>query len=47
MSETRKKIGIRPPSHKGRKWWNDGKTNKVCVECPGEGWVAGRIKRMT
>jgi hypothetical protein len=23
-------------------WWNDGKGNKFCKECPGEGWIRGR-----
>lgn len=27
---------------KGRKWWNDGRKNKHCTECPGDGWVRGR-----
>lgn len=26
---------------KGTKWWNNGKENKHCRECPGEGWVPG------
>jgi hypothetical protein len=26
---------------KGTKWWNNGKENRHCKECPGEGWVAG------
>ena len=42
----RKKYGIKPPSPKGKNWWNDGKGNtKMSVECPGEGWVIGRGKR--
>jgi hypothetical protein len=26
---------------RGTKWWNNGKENRHCIECPGEGWVAG------
>jgi len=29
---------------KGNKWWNNGKETKLCVKCPGDGWVLGRIK---
>ena len=28
---------------KGSKWWNDGSTNKRSKECPGSGWILGRI----
>jgi len=29
----------------GRKWWNDGSGNtKFSLDCPGDGWVLGRIK---
>lgn len=28
---------------KGAKWWNNGTTNKMSKECPGDGWVPGRI----
>lgn len=28
---------------KGAKWWNDGKVNKRSVECPGVGFILGRI----
>jgi len=31
------------PNHAGTKWWNNGKNNKRCMECPGEGWVPGRL----
>lgn len=27
-------------------WWNDGKINKRFRECPGEGWIKGRLKRV-
>jgi hypothetical protein len=30
---------------KGKKWWNDGQNEKMRLECPGDGWVRGRIKR--
>lgn len=26
---------------RGSKWWNNGKENRHCKECPGEGWVLG------
>ena len=28
-----------------RKWWNDGQISKMSVECPGDGWVPGRIMK--
>jgi len=37
--ETKIKCGIK---NKGKKWWSDGKKCKFMIECPGEGWVAGR-----
>ena len=30
---------------KGMRWYNNGKINKVCYECP-EGFVPGRIKKL-
>ena len=43
LSEVRKKMNIKPPSAKGKKWWHDGCGNcKRMVECPGDGWVLGR-----
>lgn len=27
----------------GTKWWNDGIKHKRAVECPGDGWIEGRI----
>jgi hypothetical protein len=26
---------------RGTKWWNNGKENRHCKECPGKGWVPG------
>jgi hypothetical protein len=26
---------------RGTKWWNNGKENRHCKECPGEGWISG------
>jgi disulfide oxidoreductase YuzD len=31
------------PNHKGTRWWNDGQKNKRAVECPGNGWILGRL----
>jgi hypothetical protein len=48
MSETRKKLGHKPPSAKGKKWWNDGCGNtKFSVECPGDGWSIGRKNKIS
>jgi group I intron endonuclease len=41
MSE--KKIGN--TNVRGKKWWNDGQTNKMSVECPGIEWVSGRCPK--
>lgn len=30
----------------GKKWWNDGQINKFMVECPGDGWIRGRISNI-
>ena len=30
---------------KGKKWWNDGQNQKMRLECPGDGWVRGRLPR--
>lgn len=32
-------------SKKGAKYWNDGVKNRVSKECPGEGWVLGRVQK--
>lgn len=29
---------------KGNKWWNDGTHQKFQKECPGDGWINGRLK---
>ena len=29
----------------GRKWWNNGQINKFVVECPGEEWISGRVRK--
>ena len=38
-TEARNKIGA---THKGTHWYNDGKINKRCYECP-DGFVPGRL----
>ena len=30
-------------AHKGRHWYNNGKVDKFCYECP-EGFVPGRLR---
>ena len=45
--ETKNKIGAANKGNKynlGRHWYNNGKENKFCYECP-PGFVPGRIKR--
>lgn len=42
IKEATKKLGIKPPSSKGKKWWNNGFIEKLCFECPADGWVRGR-----
>jgi hypothetical protein len=44
--ETKQKIGEKNKEKmKGKLWWNNGKSQKRSVECPGDGWIRGRIKR--
>jgi hypothetical protein len=33
----------REGANKGRKWWNNGTSSKLSLECPGNGWIEGRI----
>jgi len=49
IGQASKKLGLKPPSAKGKKWWNDGVSQKLCFECPGEGWVSGRcpVKKLS
>jgi len=42
IGEASKKLGLKPPSSKGKKWWNNTIIEKLCFECPGDGWVRGR-----
>ena len=37
------KHGYRPPSQKGKRYWNNGFTNRMSAECPGDGWIQGKI----
>ena len=32
-------------ARKGCHWWNDGQFEKYDKECPGDGWVRGRIRK--
>jgi len=32
-----------PPSQMGSSWWNNGTEQVKVFECPGEGWVQGRL----
>jgi len=34
--------GEKNPNY-GKKWWNNGVDTKMSVECPGDGWVRGRM----
>lgn len=39
-ADTRAKLS---ESHIGKHFWNNGIENRFCKECPGEGWVQGRL----
>ena len=41
--ETKKKMSLLAKERNiGKKWWNDGQTNKFMLECPGDSWRPGR-----
>jgi len=47
LPQTKQKLkeintGQRNPNY-GKSWWNNGHISKLDVECPGDGWVKGRI----
>lgn len=43
--EAKQKIGEKNKKKmKGKLWWNNGQIEKRGVECPGDGWIRGRIK---
>jgi hypothetical protein len=42
IGEASKKLGLIPPSAKGKNWWNNGRSQKLCFDCPGDGWMRGR-----
>lgn len=35
--------GYKPPSQKGKRYWNNGFTNQISADCPGDGWVLGKL----
>jgi hypothetical protein len=39
-----KSASVPKPHKQGTKFWNNGVENRMCKECPGEGWVRGRMK---
>jgi group I intron endonuclease len=44
--ETKKKMSkFASKRNLGRKWWNNGQTNKFVVECPGSEWIPGRCPK--
>jgi hypothetical protein len=44
--ETKQKIGEKNREKmKGKLWWNNGKSQKRSVECPGDEWIRGRLKK--
>lgn len=43
LSEVHKRLGTKPPSPKGKRWFNDGTKSIMATECP-EGFKHGRIK---
>jgi group I intron endonuclease len=43
--ETLKKLKKPKPHIRGSYWWNNGQIEKRGVECPGDEWVKGRLKK--
>lgn len=37
--------GSVPPSQKGKHRWTNGKENKMCFDCPGNGWYRGMTRK--
>jgi hypothetical protein len=35
--------GYKPPSQKGKRYWNNGLTNRMSAECPGTDWILGKL----
>jgi hypothetical protein len=33
------------PRDKGKRYYNNGTEHVLAYECPGEGWVLGRLKK--
>ena len=33
IGEASKKLGLIPPSAKGKNWWNNGHSQKLCFDC--------------
>lgn len=38
-------IGKNNPNY-GKHWWNNGHISKLSIECPGDDWIRGRIKKI-
>ena len=45
ISHKGKDFVVRLTEHRKKcRWWNDGSNHKFCEQCPGTGWVRGRVK---
>lgn len=44
LNDYNKLNGLKPPCHKGKKYWNNGSRNKRAFECPGPEWKPGYIR---
>jgi len=42
--ETRSKMGAAKLGKKRGVWWTNGTKNLAAFECPGEGWIRGKIR---